>query len=63
VVDEIPETSEDDRNASSASVGFRRLLRGLLEEAQEYTRRKPMEGLLLALIAGMVPSNLIRSGR
>jgi hypothetical protein len=62
-VDEIPEPSGDDSKAPSTGVGLWRLLRGLLEEAQEYTHRKPVEGLLLALIAGMVVGNLIRRGR
>lgn len=62
---EASEAEIDDRAGKTESSGtcFRKLLESLVDEAQDFTRRKPLEGLLISLIAGMVLSNIIRRGR
>lgn len=35
----------------------------LLEEIQDYARRKPLEGLLISFLSGMVLSSLLRRDR
>ncbi len=42
---------------------WRATLEELLDEAKDYTRRKPMEGLLASFAAGLLLSSLFRRDR
>jgi hypothetical protein len=52
-----------DEHPQPSGASFRKLCRSLLEEVKDYTHRKPLEGLLIAMIAGMVLSSLLRRER
>ncbi len=56
---------ESDEAAESESPGssLKQLLESLGEEAKEFTRRRPLEGLLLSFVAGMNLSDLLGRGR
>ena len=56
---------ESDEPADSESPGasFKQLLESLGEEAKEFTRRRPLESVLLSFVAGMILSDLLRRGR
>ena len=58
-------TPEDDNGADEERPGTRlkQLLESFAEEARDFTRRKPLEGLLLSFIAGLVLGDLLRRNR
>lgn len=59
----MTDRSNDDGDEEGTGAGLRRFLEGLSEEAQDFTRRRPVEGLLLSFIAGMIVSDLLRRNR
>ena len=59
----MADTPEDASDDETTGERFRKFLEGLTEEARDFTRRRPVEGLLLSFIAGMVVSDLLRRNR
>jgi len=59
----VADTPDDASGEDTAGESFRKFLEGLTEEARDFTRRRPVEGLLLSFIAGMVVSDLLRRNR
>ena len=58
-------TPDDDNGSDDENPGARlkQLFESLAEEAREFTRRKPLEGLLLSFFAGLVLGDLLRRNR
>lgn len=52
-----------DEDERSPGRRLRELAGHLVEEAQDYARRKPLEGLVIALLTGMVIGGLLRRDR
>ncbi len=55
--------SDDAVDSESPGASLRQLLESLGEEAKDFTRRRPLEGLLISFVAGMILSDLLRRGR
>jgi len=58
-VREHDESSNDERPAAR----LKQFIESLSEEAREFTRRKPLEGLLLSFVAGLLVGDLLRRQR
>lgn len=58
-------TPDEDNGADDENPGARlkQLFDSFAEEARDFTRRKPLEGLLLSFIAGLVLGDLLRRNR
>ena len=53
----------DNRDGESPAARLKEFLEALSEEVQEFTRRKPLEGLLLSFVTGLMIGELLRRGR
>ena len=59
-MDEVPE--EDSAGETPGGL-LKKFLEGVVEGAEDFTRRRPMEGILLSLLAGVLVSDLLRRNR
>ncbi|HZE96897.1 MAG TPA: hypothetical protein VE981_07715 [Planctomycetota bacterium] len=57
-----PHESEEEDGEGPGS-RLKEFLESLSEEAREFTRRKPLEGLLLSFVAGLLLGDLLRRNR
>jgi ElaB/YqjD/DUF883 family membrane-anchored ribosome-binding protein len=53
----------EQHNGDRPAVRLKEFFESLAEEAEEFTRRKPLEGLLLSFVAGLVLGELLRRPR
>jgi len=54
---------EDVDDRETPSTHLKQFLDGLSAEVREFTRRKPLEGLLLSFVAGLLIGDLLRRPR
>jgi len=54
---------EDYSDRENPAAHLKQFLQSLSEEAREFTRRKPLEGLLLSFVAGLLIGDLLRRPR
>lgn len=53
----------DEEEEDSPRARLRTVAKHLAEELQDYARRKPLEGLIISLLTGMVIGGLLRRDR
>jgi hypothetical protein len=54
---------DDPSDSETPGASLRQFLERLAEEAKTFTREKPVEGLLLSFLAGIILSDLLRRNR
>jgi len=54
---------EDFADREHPAAHLKQFLESLSEEVREFTRRKPLEGLLLSFVAGVLIGDLLRRPR
>jgi len=59
----VAHREDDPSNGEPPGVRFKHLLGSLTQEMEDFTRRKPLEGLLLSFIAGLLVGDLFRRRR
>jgi len=54
---------DDPSDPDNPAARLKQFIESLSEEAREFTRRRPLEGLLLSFVAGLLVGDLLRRQR